>query len=358
MSMNSSNQSSDNCSGCNSSFGTFFNRSIICPISSGGCGKHFCSTCLDYACVTETNLTKATSSSGGSPSTVDLNKLDIECFCKSCFQKLSNLDFSTSVQIYEPKGSEDTSIIPLSVLFLHGGGGCRKMFDYHAQELSSKHGYRCVLIDLPGHGACQDDPLTMDTALEAIHKALETYTKVDSKGRKPVIIGGSLGGYLLMEYVGRYPDAISAGIVTMCGQNVGEGRGWAAGMGIFAMSSLVSLLSSKTMLSGLIKTAASSGTLNMDLIVDSSLRTGMFFHQGVAMCEILSSSNPSASLSRYPGRLLFVNGSKDHRDSEQLWLSLSQHGSLKVYEGGDHFFSHDNRFLSTFLNDIVEFIEK
>lgn len=34
------------------------------------------------------------------------------------------------------------------------------------------------------------------------------------------------------------------------------------------------------------------------------------------------------------GRLLFVNGDRDHHDSDQIWLSVSQHGRLVTYPEG------------------------
>lgn len=57
-------------------------------------------------------------------------------------------------------------------------------------------------------------------------------------------------------------------------------------------------------------------------------------------------------------RCLFINGSKDHRDSEQIWLEAAGKDSkLLVYEGADHFFSHDNRFFDRVIEDISSFIE-
>jgi len=45
------------------------------------------------------------------------------------------------------------------LFWLHGGGGCKKMFEYHAKKLSN-HGWKSVLLDLPGHGRNMDKDLT------------------------------------------------------------------------------------------------------------------------------------------------------------------------------------------------------
>lgn len=127
-------------------------------------------------------------------------------------------------------------------------------------------------------------------------------------------------------------------------------------MGLWGFKTFLPLLSSATILGGLISAAKSNGHLNEKMVFETSLRAGAFFHQGQAQVKILAESNPRASLPNYKGRVLFINGSKDHRDSERLWTSLCQ-GELIVYEGADHFFSHDNRYFHGLLGDMVKFLE-
>jgi fermentation-respiration switch protein FrsA (DUF1100 family) len=55
-------------------------------------------------------------------------------------------------------------------------------------------------------------------------------------------------------------------------------------------------------------------------------------------------------------KFLFINGSKDYRDSEEIFLKAAgKKSKLLIYEEGDHFFSHDNRFIDRLVNDIVLF---
>jgi pimeloyl-ACP methyl ester carboxylesterase len=51
-----------------------------------------------------------------------------------------------------------------TLIWIHGGGGCRKMFEFHARELAKKN-YRSVLIDLPGHGSRIDEKLSAESAI-------------------------------------------------------------------------------------------------------------------------------------------------------------------------------------------------
>lgn len=57
------------------------------------------------------------------------------------------------------------------------------------------------------------------------------------------IVGGSLGGYILMETLGAEPDLCSKAVVMMCGQNVGFGRSMKASMGLWIMNKAIGWLS-------------------------------------------------------------------------------------------------------------------
>lgn len=329
------------CASCHVGFNSWlFQSPSICPIAQGGCGRGFCSKCIDYACCTELDAKEFGM------------KAPIYNFCKECFKKVSNLDFESNYTIYGPEKGTTKAIV-----FLHGGGGCRKMFDYHAKYFSEKKGFRCVLIDLPGHGSRIDEELTFDSAIAAVQHAV-TDLAGNYGESKPIVVGGSLGGYILMEYVGRFPDAIEMAVVTMCGQDVGVERGWMAGFGLWALGSVSSIMGSKGLLSALVAESGRNAQLEEQLVLEGSLRSGMFFHQANAQIAILKASHPTRSLPLFRGHILFINGSKDHRDSEHRWLDHSTTGKLLVYEGGDHFFSHDKRFLSRFLEDMENFFQQ
>jgi pimeloyl-ACP methyl ester carboxylesterase len=232
------------------------------------------------------------------------------------------------------------------------------MFAEHALALSSK--YRCVLLDLPGHGSRMDEPLTMSSAIATLKEVVDEESDV-IKGQKPVLIGGSLGGYISMEFLGLYPTLVSGAVICMAGQCVGVGRGCAAALGIRLMNVVITNFSEAQILKGVISEARKNGHMSTESILKMSLRTGMFFHQALSQTDILSSTNSAAALSRFHGPILFINGSRDHRDSEQLWLDSVQtegqvESKLIVYEGADHFFSHDTRFQQRLIDDMKGFL--
>ncbi|KAJ3260863.1 hypothetical protein HK103_007426 [Boothiomyces macroporosus] len=233
-------------------------------------------------------------------------------------------------------------------------GGNRKMFVEHARQLTE---YHCVLIDLPGHGSRMDEALGLESAIKVIIDTVKDHTNIFN-GIKPVYVGGSLGGYIGMELLGRHPDLFSAAVIGMAGQNVGVGRGWKAGLGMMAFKLFIPLLPNIFMLKGLIAQANKNENISNDMVNEIALYTGMYFHSGLEQVEILSNTNPLKQLPNFKGRVLFINGSLDHRDSEQLWLKACPNGRLIVYDGADHFFSHDKRFLSRFVQDIRDFLQK
>jgi pimeloyl-ACP methyl ester carboxylesterase len=86
---------------------------------------------------------------------------------------------------------------PKELIFVHGGGSSRKLFLPHAKELAKK-GFKSILIDLPAHGARFKEDLTIETCVEVIKEAIGMCRTKDF-----TIIGGSLGGYIIMEFIGR-----------------------------------------------------------------------------------------------------------------------------------------------------------
>lgn len=117
-----------------------------------------------------------------------------------------------------------------------------------------------------------------------------------------------------MEVIGRYPkkEHFQAAVVMMCGQNVGEGRGLMASIGLWGMGKAIQIISSEKLVNGLIKAAK-----NVDkAVLANLLRSGYYFQQGAQQIQILKTTNPVPCLQKFEGKVLFINGSKDHRDSE------------------------------------------
>ena len=69
---------------------------------------------------------------------------------------------------------------------------------------------RVVTPDLPGHGTRAAEPFTLAAASAAIEAVAEA--EREATGRRPILVGLSLGGYVAMDLLARRPD-LAAGLV-------------------------------------------------------------------------------------------------------------------------------------------------
>jgi pimeloyl-ACP methyl ester carboxylesterase len=274
---------------------------------------------------------------------------------------VSTLDYSTTYDIIEP-AADAKNILNTTLLWVHGGGGCRKMFLPHAVYLS-KQGYRSILMDLPGHGTLVDTKLTLDECVTTVQSILHKECKNDNSDnngtpRKIVYIGGSLGAYVGFYILEKLKKHFSSAILMDCGQNVGPDCSLKARLGIWFLRKLSSKMSNKALMGAMIGAVQKS---KADYhLVETSFGAGCFFQQGGSQCDCLHTVTPAQIIPNLDFPILFFNGSEDYRDSEEKWLKLCRRkdlSSLKVYEGGDHFFCHDSRFVHNMLDRIDAFIQ-
>lgn len=166
---------------------------------------------------------------------------------------------------------------------------------------------------------------------------------------KTIYVGGSLGAYIGFYVLDKLKERFCGAVLMDCGQNVGPDCSFKASLGIVMLRFASKNMSNKGLMEAMVGVTKKSPA---DWhLVDSVYGAGMFFAQGVQQVECMHSVKPADHIPTYDFPVLFFNGSEDHRDSENKWLSLCKNkkSSLKVYEGGDHFFSHDSRF-----DDIVQ----
>jgi pimeloyl-ACP methyl ester carboxylesterase len=95
---------------------------------------------------------------------------------------------------YEDRGSG------VPVVFIHGLTFSKETWKPVTDRLADR--YRCVTIDLPGHGASIGLPNSMEEVLEQIHQLL-TDLGID----RPVIVGHSYGAVFVTIYAARMPVA-------------------------------------------------------------------------------------------------------------------------------------------------------
>lgn len=313
---------------------------------------------------------------GGRNNDVSKNTV-IESFCRACFRETSVLDFAKTYDVIEPvpkggvgDGSRDTnrddgSAAVTTFLMVHGGGGSRAMFRPHAELLSQRRssggggGYRCVLIDLPGHGTMADIPLTLDGCVETVLSILR------QEGLDPahtIYVGTSLGAYTgfytLDRLRSKYQVTLAGAVLMDCGQNVGPDCSLKASAGLWFLKILGKAMSNLGLMKAMLSVTQKPTQWKL---VESTFGAGMFFDSAEQQVQCLHAVAPANHIPTLPFPILYINGSEDHRDSEDLWLSLCQDqvgSSLKVYEGGDHFFSHDSRFVDDLLDRMDAFAAK
>jgi pimeloyl-ACP methyl ester carboxylesterase len=87
------------------------------------------------------------------------------------------------------------------IVFVHGALMGRSVWRPQIDALSDR--YRCVTVDLPGHGTQRDVSFDLDEAAEGVVRAIDA-----AAGGRTILVGLSLGGYVAMTVASRYPERI------------------------------------------------------------------------------------------------------------------------------------------------------
>ena len=106
-----------------------------------------------------------------------------------------------------------TALGPLDVpglVFIHSTRLTRAQWLPQLRALSDR--YRCVAIDLPGHGALAHEPFTIARAVEVVREAIET----ELPAGRAVVIGLSLGGYVAIDVAEAHPDRVAGLVLAGC----------------------------------------------------------------------------------------------------------------------------------------------
>lgn len=88
-----------------------------------------------------------------------------------------------------------------AIVFLHGAILSRTMWGPQVERLRDR--YRCLTVDLPGHGALADRPYSVEGAVEVIRTAIE-----EGAGGRALVVGLSLGGYSAIAAAAAYPALV------------------------------------------------------------------------------------------------------------------------------------------------------
>ena len=96
------------------------------------------------------------------------------------------------------------------IVFLHGTRLTRAQWWPQLRRLAGA--YRCVAVDLPGHGALADRPFTIEAATDLVRTAIEA----EIPSGRAVIVGLSLGGYVAIDTAEAYPERVAGLVLAGC----------------------------------------------------------------------------------------------------------------------------------------------
>lgn len=120
---------------------------------------------------------------------------------------MPKIEVDTGVDVhYEDRGTGD------AIVFVHGWGGSADAWDMQVLDLAGS--YRCITVDLRGHGDSDKPWGNYDYDLfvgdiAALIRALEL-TKV-------TLVGWSMGGQIALKYAHEHPDDLARVVVTGSG---------------------------------------------------------------------------------------------------------------------------------------------
>jgi pimeloyl-ACP methyl ester carboxylesterase len=105
-----------------------------------------------------------------------------------------------------------------TIVFLHGTRLSRAQWLPQLRRLSGT--YRCVSLDLPGHGTRADEPFTIPAARAAVVAAIDA----EAASGRALVVGLSLGGYMALETAEAHPDKVLGLVLAGCSaEPVGPG---------------------------------------------------------------------------------------------------------------------------------------
>ncbi len=87
------------------------------------------------------------------------------------------------------------------IVFVHGALMGRAVWRPQLDLLADR--FRCIAVDLPGHGTQRDRAFELDDAAEGVVRAID-----EAAGGRAVLVGLSLGGYVAMTVAARHPEKV------------------------------------------------------------------------------------------------------------------------------------------------------
>lgn len=97
-----------------------------------------------------------------------------------------------------------------TIVFLHATRYSRAQWFPQLRALSDR--FRCVAVDLPGHGLRAAETFTVEGAVAAVREAV----LAEAASGRAILVGLSLGGFVAMETADAHPELVEALVLAGC----------------------------------------------------------------------------------------------------------------------------------------------
>jgi pimeloyl-ACP methyl ester carboxylesterase len=105
-----------------------------------------------------------------------------------------------------------------AIVFVHGTRLTRSQWAPQMRLLSPR--FRCIAVDLPGHGVLADQPFSREAAADVVAAAIGA----EARDGRAVVVGLSLGGYVAIDTADRHPERVAGLVLSGCSaEPVGPG---------------------------------------------------------------------------------------------------------------------------------------
>jgi pimeloyl-ACP methyl ester carboxylesterase len=253
--------------------------------------------------------------------------------------------------VFQPRATpQDVAVENVSTILIIGGAlGSRGQLTYIAENLCERH--RVITVDLPGQGGRYKEALSRPAAVAAIKEIVENLLS----GKKAIIIGISMGGYIAMQFAGENPDLVSALILHGCHN---ESSGVMASV-LYGTMGMVYKVLSREKLANLVP--GTFPKVPKDRMEKSFLRTMLDYEQWPACAEVMKEPRAGFNvemLSRCQGPVLFIRGDGDFAASEDKFLAACKNGRNVVIAGGSHLVPYEEPGSKEWHESILKFIDE
>ena len=212
-----------------------------------------------------------------------------------------------------------------AIIFVHGALMSRAQWWPQVQHLTAA-GYRCVSVDLPGHGSLAHEPFTLEGAMSVVTDTIDR-----AASGRAILVGLSLGGYVSMAVAGRSPERVRG--LVLAGATREPAGPIRAG---FALVGAIFRIAPQAVLR-LLATRAFRRRYGPE-VTAAILANGYFARGGSVAIRSLPGGGYRARLAAYGGPVLVINGASDtvFRLGERHFLAGVRNVRRRVLPGAAH----------------------